>query len=248
MKYLIDADIVAFKAAAAVEQAVEWGDGLWTLHAWEHEGIDYCQSYLNNVLANLGDGELKLFLSDKHNWRKDILPSYKASRKSSRKPLILAALKQYMVNEWAAVSVSYLEADDLLGITATSEPDCVIVSEDKDLLTIPSLIYNPAKDVKPKRLSEFSAFYNHMFQTLVGDRTDGYDGCPTIGPVKAQRILNEAETKADLWDAVVATYKKNKLGQKAALQQAQVAYICQASNFNTKTGKVTPWLPSSMKQ
>ena len=26
--YLIDADIVAFKAATATEQAVDWGDGL----------------------------------------------------------------------------------------------------------------------------------------------------------------------------------------------------------------------------
>ena len=42
MIYLVDADIVAFKAAAAVERPVQWDDDLWTLHAYESEGIDYC--------------------------------------------------------------------------------------------------------------------------------------------------------------------------------------------------------------
>ena len=31
-QFLVDADIVAFKAASAVETATDWGDGLWTLH------------------------------------------------------------------------------------------------------------------------------------------------------------------------------------------------------------------------
>ena len=34
---LVDGDIVAYKAATASETPVHWGDGLWTLHAYEQD-------------------------------------------------------------------------------------------------------------------------------------------------------------------------------------------------------------------
>ena len=246
MTYLIDADLVAFKAAAAVERPIQWDDGLWTLHAYENEGIDYCTQYFERILEKLGDAPFQLFLTHKENWRRDILPSYKANRSNTRKPLILSALKQYMIEQWSAVMVPTLEADDLLGITATNEEGSIIVSEDKDLLTIPTQVFNPAKDEEPRQISKYQAFYNHMFQTLVGDRTDGYEGCPSIGPVKAHRILKPATTEVELWEAVVEAYKQNKLSEEIALQQAQVARICHASDFNFDTGKVTPWTPTTL--
>ena len=33
-----------------------------------------------------------------------------------------------------------------------------------------------------------------MYQTLVGDMTDGFGGCPSIGGVKASRILANKKT------------------------------------------------------
>ena len=82
-----------------------------------------------------------------------------------------------------------------------------------------------------------------MFQTLTGDKTDGYAGCPSIGPKTAEKILKGAETLADMWTAVTDTYAKQKLSTEVALQQAQVARICRASDFNFKTKKVIPWTP-----
>jgi len=243
MKILIDADIVAFKAAAAVEKAIEWDDGLWTAHAYLDEGIEYCERYFNNVTATVGKGELTLFLTDKDNWRKDILPTYKASRQRQRKPVILSPMRDWM-REMGAVQLPFLEADDLLGIAATNDgSDCIVVSEDKDLKTIPCRLYNPEKKNAVITIDAFTAAYNHMLQTLTGDTTDGYYGCPTIGPVKAKKILSEANEIHDLWPLVVEAYQKQKLSKEVALEQAQVAYICHASNYNTDTGKVTPWMP-----
>jgi len=140
--------------------------------------------------------------------------------------------------------VDGLEADDLLGITATSsKEDCIIVSEDKDLKTIPCKIYNPAKDNKIHTITEFEADYNHMLQTLCGDAVDGYSGCPSIGPKTAEKILAECQTSADLWDATLATFKKKKLSEEVALIQAQVARICRASEYNFETKEVIPWTP-----
>lgn len=241
---LLDADIVAFKAASSCERATDWGDGLWTLHSFEHEAVDYCLNYFAHLKKTLGEGELVLFLTAENNWRKEILPTYKANRKGKRKPMLLMYLREWMKTQFNAVIMDGLEADDLLGITATaSVEDNIIISEDKDLRTIPAQLFNPAKDTKPRLISEFEADYQHMFQTLTGDSTDGYSGLVSCGPVGARKILAECKTTADLWDATLAAFKKQKLSEEVALTQARVARICRVADFDFSTGKVIPWTP-----
>ena len=244
MRLLFDADIIAFKAAAATEQPINWGDGIWTLHGYEQDVIDHAMSYMQSVSDKLDTQDVLLFLTGANNWRKDILPSYKSNRKDTRKPLMLPFIRQFMVDNLGATIVDTFEADDLLGIEATSTDDCIIVSEDKDLKTIPAMVYNPQKDDAPVRISEFTAAWNHMFQTLTGDSTDGYSGCPKVGPVAAKKILQDIDQVEDLWPTVVAAFKKQNLSEEVALQQAQVARICHASDFDKETGKVIPWTPS----
>ena len=244
MRLLFDADIIAFKAAAATEQPINWGNGIWTLHGYEQDVIDHAMSYMQGVADKLDTQDVLLFLTGANNWRKDILPSYKANRKNTRKPLLLPFIRQFMVDNLGAIIVDTFEADDLLGIEATSTDDCIIVSEDKDLKTIPAMVYNPQKDDAPVLIPEFTAAWNHMFQTLTGDSTDGYSGCPKVGPVAAKKILQDIDQVEDLWPAVVAAFKKQNLSEEVALQQAQVARICHASDFDKETGKVIPWTPS----
>ena len=244
MRLLFDADIIAFKAAAATEQPINWGDGIWTLHGYEQDVIDHSMSYMQGVADKLDTQDVLLFLTGSNNWRKDILPSYKSNRKDTRKPLMLPFIRQFMVDSLGAIIVDTFEADDLLGIEATSTDDCIIVSEDKDLKTIPAMVYNPQKDDEPVLIPEFTAAWNHMFQTLTGDSTDGDSGCPKVGPVAAKKILQDIDQVEDLWPAVVAAFKKQNLSEEVALQQAQVARICHASDFDKETGKVIPWTPS----
>jgi len=98
-------------------------------------------------------------------------------------------------------------------------------------------------DTKARTITEFEADYNHMMQTLCGDASDNYSGCPSIGPKTAEKILADCETSADLWDATLATFKKKKLSEEVALIQAQVARICRASEYNFETKEVIPWTP-----
>ena len=243
MRLLFDADIIAFKAAAAVEHPIKWGDGLWTLHAYEHEAIEQCLNYISNVRRDLIASDHTLYLTGPDNWRKDILPTYKENRKDTRKPLVLQAVRQWMIEEQGAVLTDNFEADDLLGIEATTHPlTTIIVSEDKDLQTIPALLYNPAKDTAVRHIGVLEAAYNHMHQTLTGDKTDNYDGLAGCGPVTATKILAPAKEPEDLWPLVVAAFKKKNLSEEHALVQAQVARICHASDID-KSGKVTPWTP-----
>lgn len=244
MKYLVDADIVAFKAAAACERPIQWDDGLWTLHAYLHEGKDAVGDYLQRIVDKLGDGEFVLCLTDSSNWRKGILPTYKMNRSDTRKPLILSALRGWMNEGLSAVQVHQLEGDDIMGILATEDPEnTVIISEDKDMATIPCNLFNPSKDETIRVISEFEADRFHMLQTLTGDKTDNYDGCPSIGPVTAEKILAECSTQAEMWEAVVAAYAKKKLSEEVALTQARVARILRANDYDKATGAIKLWTP-----
>lgn len=241
-QFLLDADIVAYKAAVVHETAIEWEDGLWTLHGFLPEAQQYITQYMEDCYDQLGEGEFKLFLTDSHNWRKDILPTYKSNRSGPR-PILLSAIRQWMRDELGAELRPSLEADDLLGITATlAGNNCVVISEDKDLKTIPCTLYNP-RTKELVEVSEFEADYYFMTQTLTGDTTDGYSGCVGVGPKKAEAILSGCKTLPEMWEAVVNAFIKAKLSEEIALQQAQVARICRASEFDIKLGKVIPWTP-----
>src|SRR5690606_12264806 len=89
----------------------------------------------------------------------------------------------------------------------------VIVSEDKDLHTVPGLHFNPAKDSKVRYVSTLDADRLFLYQTLVGDPVDGYPGAPRIGPKSAyaRRIL-EAPDLLSAWNICVEGYasRENK--------------------------------------
>ena len=55
MRLLLDADIVAFKAASSAEQPIYWGDGLWTLHSYESDAQASATAYLDRLRDKFGD-------------------------------------------------------------------------------------------------------------------------------------------------------------------------------------------------
>lgn len=149
-----------------------------------------------------------------------------------------------------------LEGDDILGILATRKQGAkerIIVSIDKDLKTIPGNLYNYGKpEMGVTVISEDQANYNHLYQTLTGDTTDGYPGCPGIGPKTAAKILDpflttvEGETWFDdslAWAAVEKAYRKAGLSEDVALMNARVARILRADEYDYKKKEVILWQP-----
>ena len=98
----------------------------------------------------------------------------------------MGRVKEFYSKHYEVYLRPRLEADDCMGILSTHKTlvpgERIIVSNDKDMQTIPGLLFNPAKDKKPRRISELEADRFFMYQTLVGDTTDGYPGCYGIGP------------------------------------------------------------------
>lgn len=250
---LIDGDIVAYKAAMACEEAINWGDDLWTLHGDLGQAKAHVDQIIDVWVEQLDADVVMVAITGNTNFRKDILSSYKENRKDQRKPVVLGALKEYLVKEYGALSVPELEADDVLGVWATGPfKDGIIVSIDKDFNQIPGFVFNPDKDTAPRFITVDQANYYHLYQTLIGDKTDGYSGCPGVGPVKAEKILMDEKhwdehflycNVSSAWEAVMATYTKAGLGYEEALRQARVARILRYEDYDAMAMKPILWEP-----
>jgi DNA polymerase-1 len=238
---LIDGDILIYQAASASEVACDWGDDFWTLHADEQEGRSRLLSLITDILDQANADEYKFFISSKDNFRKDVWPEYKANRKDQRKPLILPALRKFASEELDAICLPNIEADDALGVYSVNG---VIVSKDKDLLTVPGEHWSPDKGYF--EIDEDTANEFWLTQALTGDATDGYKGCPGIGPKKAEAILQKHNTFEDKWEAVVATYEKANLSVFEAYTNAVLARILRPGEYDISTGEVTLWDPNKI--
>ena len=232
---LIDGDIIAYKAAASAEVATNWGNGQWTLHSFEPDVEVRVEDQIHKLLeAPVQD--CVIAFTDKHNFRKDVASYYKANRKDTRKPMLLGYAKEYMSKQYNTIMYRNLEADDVLGILGTKNRDTIIWSEDKDLLTIPAKHWINGEVVE---ITEAEADYQFYYQTLVGDNTDNYKGCPSVGAVTANKLLSSGCT----WDTVVAAFKSKGLSEEVALENARLARILRDGEYNTETGEVYLWQP-----
>lgn len=242
----IDGDMVLYSITAACEEATDWGDDVWTLHADAREAKQRVDVYLAELKERLEGDHLRLAFTDytRPNWRLSVLPSYKANRKGGRKPVVYWPVRQYMFDTYTCSCLPGLEADDVLGLMVTNPKmvgEKILVGEDKDFRGVPGKLYNPNhEDEGIVDISAAEANYFHMFQTLVGDRVDGYGGCPGVGEVTAERELRASD---NYWETVIRLYKKAKLGESEALTQARVARILRRGEYDKKTSQVKLWSP-----
>ena len=273
---LLDADIVAFKFASANQETHDWGDGVVTKSV---EDIETIKPQIDSLIAewkeSLKADEVIVCLSCPHeeNFRLSILPSYKGNRDYANRPLLLGPVKAYLAEAYRTYARPTLEADDVMGILSTHPKIIpgkkIIVSEDKDMKTIPGWLFNPRKGGKPKLITPEEADYWHLYQALVGDATDNYKGCPGVGPDRAEKSLRALEKPVpvhreitrgpnrgtikttwemgeaeDAWDVVKSWFFSKDLTEEDALVQAQVARICRASDYDFKNKKVKLWQPT----
>ena len=243
---IIDGDILIYKVACQVEQATDWGNDLWTLHADMAEATTKLADTITYYELTLLAKHIVIALGSKDSFRKEISSDYKANRTKLRKPVIYAPLRKWVEENYKCYVKPKLEGDDVVGILATADiikGDKVVLSSDKDLKTIPTQHWFLGDDDYTE-INEEEANYNHMMQTLTGDQVDNIKGCPTVGKVKAERILAPHKSSyKNMWNAVVETFKKNGLSEKVALQEARMTRILRAEDYNFKTKKPILWSP-----
>jgi len=237
MKLLIDADYIVYKACAGAEDEIDWGDDVITVVSKFSEAMKNVERDLTKIKGEfLWDvPEMILFFSDSKNFRKKIYPEYKGHR-NRKKPCGYRRVITELGKRYELIRLPELEADDAMGIYATEHPGNIIVSPDKDMRQIPGKLYDMKETVTidPEEGRRW-----HLIQSLAGDQTDGYSGCPGIGVKRAVTLFEESGYN---WDVVVKAFADKDLGENVALMNAQLARILTKDNYN---GQVIPWHPTT---
>lgn len=251
---LVDADVLAYQAAAGAEKIISLDEEVTAPVCRLSDAFEVFENKLHALLTHVEALDFLLCFSDstKNNFRRAVWPGYKANREGKPRPIILSLLKQYCMEQYQDRHIlrPCLEADDCLGILTTRasfRPDCrkVICSIDKDLRGVPGLFFDlghPESGIQT--IAPEAADLWFITQTLTGDPTDNYPGCPGIGPATARKLLKAAGADmATLWAVVLAAYEKAGLTESDALAQARVARILRAADYDFKHKKVKLWNP-----
>jgi DNA polymerase-1 len=241
---LIDGDELLHRNLVALEEETDWGDQVWTIHVNEAAGRRVVKERLEELQGLFEPKRTVVAFSGHNNFRRYILPTYKSNRYGQRKPILFAKLKlEFMAQEWPAEGVMRpnIEADDVLGILATKpgNEDHVVVSVDKDFNGVPCRRW-VSLDALSVGITEAQADRFHLYQTLTGDKADGYSGCPKMGPATAEKVLAKSPT----WATVVQAYRAQGLSEGDALIQARVARILRWSDWDQEAQEPILWSPS----
>jgi DNA polymerase-1 len=196
---LIDADIWLYRACdGAIEEIVWDDDGIVSVYC----DLNAAKRTIDELIKVYQDlGELVFCLSEGETFRKKVFESYKSNRAGKRKPVGLKQLKDWLKIEFNTKFVSGLEGDDVIGILATKAKDreVIMVSDDKDLNTVPGRLLRLGQDTTN---SVGSSWWYTYYQALTGDITDGYPGLKGCGPKGAEKLLGAREKASDDFEAI----------------------------------------------
>ena len=256
---LIDADIFAYIASSATEGVFYFngGDSPPAVDENLEEALAMAERDIEAVANKLKADRIIVCLTDDidlttntvNNFRVDVYQPYKSKRLATRKPSTLLRVKEFYAERYECYQRPRLEADDCMGILATHTTlvpgEKIIVSGDKDMQTIPGLLFNPKKDKrKPRVITELDADRYFMEQALTGDTTDGYPGCRGIGPESPfVAAVRQAKSLRSMWNIVLAGYESKGFTPEDALAQARCARILRASDWDFQARKPRLWTP-----
>lgn len=242
MMLLIDADVTCYGAAEHAETEIRWDEDTFSIYGDLEKAKKSFKHRLETYQQLTGIEEFKLTFTHGTNFRKALNPDYKGGRK--RKPVGYGALKEWAIETYPSFMKDGLEADDCLGILATKFAGrTVIVTVDKDLLTIPGKMFrlNARGDAGEwHETTEQEGWFRFLSQAISGDKTDGYDGIEGMGKVKADALLKK---HGAVWKTVEDAYLKAGMTADDALLNARMARILHERDWDAENNKPILWSP-----
>lgn len=221
---LWDCDLVAYRCGFAADSQIKAEAKVHEPDAGPERLMEMLDSvdYIDNALQNVKTvfeavndrfctEKARYFIDGPNNFRYSLatLRPYKGNRDKAHKPKYYKEIKEYILDIWKAEEVEDIETDDRLGIIQCSSPpdSTVIVSMDKDMLQIPGHHFNWVKN-ELQYVTPDDADLMLFWQMLVGDTSDNIPGIEGIGPVRASKIIADAQSLDAVRDAVKALYRK----------------------------------------
>lgn len=249
---LLDADVLCHQMAYSSTKKVDWnGDGEITEILNPQLAIANIDGYIAELIQNFKASDVLIVLSSYGDqFRKKLDDTYKSRR--NPKPTLWEFTRNHLEFQvdYRVVILPRLEGDDTLGLLATEAThrgNHILVSIDKDMKTVPCRLFNPLKralGVVPVTAVDGAMF--HMYQTLVGDTTDGYPGLPGAGEKAWLKIAATAECPKHAWELVLEAYRNKGYREEDALLQARLAFILRDGWYNYRTQKVRLWNPTQL--
>ena len=252
---LVDVEICLYQVCLEMleETAVNEEEYTWTLDA-AGAAAEVGKRVMSWV-RECGCSRVVLAVGSSSNWRKSLCGTYKSNRDGKKKPLGYRAVLARLRDEFVVNEIANLEADDVLGILATTPQDeggdvgnCVIVSSDKDMRTVPGLHYNPMAGGSTFEVTQDQARVEHAVRALAGDAADGYKGCPGVGEKTAVKALAECSGAEQEWRAALAMFTKAGMSEDEAVEQFRLARVLQHGDYDARTGVVTLWTPPATRR
>jgi len=239
MKILCDADFIVYKACAAAETEVDFGNDVILVTSNFSNAYSAVKREISKIENKLGGfSDTILFFSDSVNFRKKIMPEYKGHR-NRKKPCGYKRVINALKKEYKVIIKPGLEADDSMGIYATKYPGNIIASPDKDMRQIPGKLYNFDETFT---IPPIDGAKWHLIQSVSGDQTDGYSGVPGIGVKRAEALFNE---KGYSWKTVIGAFKDKGLSEEEALINARLARILTADDYDFDKKEPKLWSPAA---
>jgi len=230
---LLDADMLLYQTVASCEVEIEWCPDIITTHLPLKEAKLMFTDLLEHKKKQAKADKVTLCWTAETNFRKKVDPTYKGNRVSyhRRKPVGFLTTRTWAEQTYPSECWYDLEGDDVLGVLGTRFSDeTVIWSGDKDLQQIPGLHLDNEGSIY--NISQLQADVYFYRQILTGDSTDGYPGCPGIGPKTAEKLITEKDfTESSAWRTVKEQYKKKNLSESYALVQARLARILRNTEY-----------------
>lgn len=202
---------------------------------------------IKRILLRTNADEYQLYLTGKGNYREEIatiLP-YKGNRDSNSKPYHYDSLIRYLTENWGAITVEGIEADDAMSTEQMEHLHkhmdrnvygSIIATIDKDLNCTPGLHYNWNQDVI-YTVSDEDATTWFYCQLIMGDTTDNIQGIPGAGKAKARKVLGECDNVEEMYWAVLDLYQAyyGALGLKpmdALIENARLLWMRREENVD----------------
>lgn len=245
---IIDADILSYQCAFSGQYKDEVTGEIVVKDFKEveealtlklREIFEECMSDEPPILFLTGDDLLANILNRRPKWCKpseniELLPSfryyeaktkeYKGQRKAD-KPYHYHNIRAYILSEFETVVSNGLEADDMLAIYLTANPErYILCSLDKDLRQVPGRHYSWSLGKRPstpvcevtrlgtialddKRKLKATGLKSFFAQVLMGDQVDNIRGIEKFGPVAAYETLHPCEDELSCFTATANQYK-----------------------------------------
>ena len=220
---LVDADFLKFYATYPNKKYYSSTD-FKLVDKTLNEVIDSVDKWLTEIFTETDATHYIGALTVGKCFRYSIFPGYKANRIGLSKPMFYKQVEDYLIEHYNFVFKLGYEADDIVNIMKhklKDDYDCIIASNDQDILSLEGTHYNTTKKVWVSTDKEKSKieFWKDM---VTGQSGDGIKGIPGKGEKAADKIFMKEGKYCNL---VFEEYI-NELGEDNGIEEFYKNWRC----------------------